>query len=134
MSAITGPSLAGGTLYVLTVLVFTWITRQPCIRHDYYTYTTLLLYRHRIRFVVSSDVPLNPACGRSAIGAERPILIPSTYMYTDVGCRNVVKHVSLMEGFLSARRCWPPSLSPTLPCRCFFCLRYAAPMKWKPIC
>ena len=59
-------------------LGFAWITPQPCIRHDYYTYSTLLLYRHRIRFVVNSDVPLNPACGRSSIGAERPILIPST--------------------------------------------------------
>ena len=84
MSAITGPSLAGGTLYVLTVLVFTWITRQPCIRHDYYTYTTLRLYRHRIRFVVSSDVPLNPACRQSVIGAERPILIPSIHIHVGV--------------------------------------------------
>ena len=49
-------------------------------------YTAWLLYLHyvapipdRIRFVVSSDVPLNSACGRSAIGAERPILIPRSF-------------------------------------------------------
>ena len=74
-STIAGPSLAGRTLYVLTVPVFAWITPQPCIRHDY-TYTTVLLYRHRVRFVVSSDIALNPACGWSAIAAGRPILIP----------------------------------------------------------
>ena len=74
-SILAGPSLAGRTLYVPTVSGFAWKT--PCRRHEYYTYTTLLLHRRRIRFVVSSDVPLNPACGRSTIGAERPILIPS---------------------------------------------------------
>ena len=37
-----------------------------------------ILYRHLVRFVVRSYVWLNPEYGRSAIGAERPILIPST--------------------------------------------------------
>ena len=51
-STIRGPSLEGRTLNVLTVIVFAWVTSQTCMRHGYYTYTTLLLYRHRIRFVV----------------------------------------------------------------------------------
>ena len=43
-------------------------------------YTAWLLYiryaldRHRIRFVVHSDVQQNPEYGRCVIGAERPIV------------------------------------------------------------
>ena len=43
-----------------------------------------VLYRHLTRFVVRSDVRLNPGYGRSAIGAKRPILIPSTTVYSEV--------------------------------------------------
>ena len=35
------------------------------------------IYLHLMRFSTRSDELLNPNYGRSAIGAERPILIPS---------------------------------------------------------
>ena len=41
-----------------------------------------LRYPHLIGFIIRSDDLLDPKYIRSAIGAERPILIPSTYVAT----------------------------------------------------
>ena len=35
------------------------------------------IYLHLIRFLIRSDQLLNPNCGRSAIGVEKSMLIPS---------------------------------------------------------
>ena len=66
-------------------LVFASITLQFCIRHDCCIYTTrYVVCRHRICFVVRSDVLLNPEYGRSAVGAERTDLINPYYVFTTV--------------------------------------------------
>ena len=62
-------------------LFFAWITPPSWIRHDYCAHTRSL-YRHRIRFVARSGVPLNPEYGWSAMGTERLILVPSTTVQT----------------------------------------------------
>ena len=42
------------------------------------------LCRHLMRFVVRSDVRLNPECGRPAIGADEPTLTSSTYLLVGI--------------------------------------------------
>ena len=69
------------------------------VKTNGYTYCMITVPRRGPlpeRFVVRSDARLNPEYGRSAIGAERPILIPSYHFN-----RNKNMYASTMQSSLS---------------------------------
>ena len=81
-------------LLVVTILPNTFVCYSTV--HDYLQY--MILYLHLMRFLIRSD-ELNPSCCRSAIGAERPILIPSTVL-TAVCCQHVPVSSHIRKGVI----------------------------------
>ena len=89
-------------------VIFVCLTPQSCIQLDYGTY---IRYRHRTTFVAHSDAPLETEYGRSAIGAERHVLIPTTYMQTQASKYSNSKQIVFQCQILLSS-CLPPTAVP----------------------